>query len=351
MTKQNTTFILSGGAGRIVTAIPALEKYHKLNPKDNFKVLIGAWDILYWGHPILQNRTFEANQKGIFDHHIKDNRVVVPEPYYSHRFFNQEINLIEAFDEIINITKDHSDLEKPKLYLSDFEIANAKGFIDKIKHETGKTKVIVFQPFGSGAKFINGEPIDSSNRSLYAKAYLSLIEQITDTAIILFASAPEFKHPQDNVSFQFDELGPYLRSLMAFTYHCDYFVGIDSVAQHVAYAFNKPGVTLFGGTHEKNFGYPNDHLCVRIEGRKPVYSPWRLTTLDCELTDRLNSGIMNFSDEDINQISQHVNNSLESIKPTQKPAEFIIPMNDYSNINTNNHLEDMKWQIHLPDKA
>ena len=37
---RNTTFVISGGAGRVVTAIPALEKYHRLNPDDDFKVLI-----------------------------------------------------------------------------------------------------------------------------------------------------------------------------------------------------------------------------------------------------------------------------------------------------------------------
>jgi len=32
---MNTTFLLNGGAGRIITAIPALEKNQKLNPADD----------------------------------------------------------------------------------------------------------------------------------------------------------------------------------------------------------------------------------------------------------------------------------------------------------------------------
>ena len=40
---MNTTFLLSGGAGRIIAAIPALEKYHRLNPDDDFRVVIYGW--------------------------------------------------------------------------------------------------------------------------------------------------------------------------------------------------------------------------------------------------------------------------------------------------------------------
>ena len=55
---MNSTFLLSGGAGRIITAIPALEKYAKNHPEDDFNVLIYGWENLYWNHPFLQSRTY-----------------------------------------------------------------------------------------------------------------------------------------------------------------------------------------------------------------------------------------------------------------------------------------------------
>ena len=70
--KRNTTFVFSGGAGRTIAAIPALEKYARLNPDDDFKVLIHGWCDLYWSHPILQDRTFDVNQKGSFELFVKD---------------------------------------------------------------------------------------------------------------------------------------------------------------------------------------------------------------------------------------------------------------------------------------
>ena len=37
---MNTTFVLNGGAGRVIASIPALEKFHRLNPQDDFKILV-----------------------------------------------------------------------------------------------------------------------------------------------------------------------------------------------------------------------------------------------------------------------------------------------------------------------
>ena len=75
---MKTTFIITGGAGRVITAIPALEKYQRLNPKDDFKVIVHGWDCLYWSHPILQTRTFGISQKGLFDSIIRNSIIVNP---------------------------------------------------------------------------------------------------------------------------------------------------------------------------------------------------------------------------------------------------------------------------------
>ena len=67
--------MISGGAGRVICAIPALEKYAINNPDDDFKVIIHGWEFLLWGNPILQNRTFGMGHKGMFDQLIKNNRL------------------------------------------------------------------------------------------------------------------------------------------------------------------------------------------------------------------------------------------------------------------------------------
>jgi hypothetical protein len=85
---------------------------------------------------------------------------------------------------------------------------------------------------------------------------------------------------------------------------CDYFIGCDSVGQHIAYSFNKPGTVFMGGTFEKNITYPKHFKIIRKKDQRPVYSPIRLSGVDSDFTDRLNDGIMNFSNLDIEHFCQ-----------------------------------------------
>jgi len=310
---KNTTFIISGGAGRVVTAIPALEKYHQLNPHDDFKVLVHGWVDLFWSHPLLQSRSFEANQKGTFDLHIKSNNTVDPEPYTLHSFYNQQTNLIEAFDVIINNTTDHSDLDKPNLYLSDFERRQAQEIFDQIRAENPNKKVIVFQPYGSAIKFMNGEPFDSTNRSLTHKHYMQISQALQDIAVIVYASPKQFMS-NDDKNIPINNWNPYFRVLPGFLEQCDYFIGVDSCAQHIAYGMNKPGTVIMGGTVDKNYTYPEHFKIIRKADRSPVYNPIRLSNGDGDFVDRLNSGIMDFDNQEVLQIIEFLRNQIINIE-------------------------------------
>lgn len=310
MAELNTTFIISGGAGRAIASIPALEKYHRLNPDDDFKVLVHGWDSIFWSHPLLQERTFEANQKGSFDLHIKNNKIVIPEPYNVYGFYNQKLNIVEAFDEEINKTEDHSDLEKINLYISSLEKAEGESTYQGLLQSKNKKKLIVFQPFGSGARPSQKGPIDPTNRSMYSEDYLRLVQKISKNALILFISDHGQIHPNDNITQPIDPNVPYFRHLMSIMQHADYFLGVDSVGQYIARAFNVPGLILYGATSENNYGFPDHFRMIRNSDRKPVYSPWRLSMVDTEFADRVNDGIMKFSEEDIQEIADIVNEDL-----------------------------------------
>lgn len=309
---MDTTIILNGGAGRIITAIPALEKFAKLNPNDNFKVLIYGWESLFWSHPLLQNRTFSIGQKGIFEQYIKNNKVIAPEPYFTYGYYNQQLSLIEAFDEEINKTKDHSDLSYPKLFLSQLEKNSVKKIIRDIKQKHNKNKILVIQPYGSGMSIVNNRPYDSSNRSLDVDDYLKIVNKIEEKnkdVLIFYFGNKEFKHPADSISIYLDELPIDLRFYMALINECDFFVGVDSVGQHMTRALNKPGLIIMGSTSEKNVSYPEYFTFYRND-KKPEYSPIRLSGLDCEFADRMNDGVMLFSDKQIEEIANIINKNL-----------------------------------------
>jgi len=308
---MNTTFIISGGAGRVIAAVPALEKYARLNPKDDFKVLVYGWESLFWSHPVLQSRTFSIHQKGTFEVSIKNNRVVCPEPYYVHDYYNQKISLAQAFDAEINKTSDHSDLLPPKLYISTLERNSALRIVRETSKERAKTLVI--QPYGSGMGILNNRPFDSSHRSLDVDAYLKIVKRLSeknrDLSIIYFGDQ-NYRHPADDVSVDLKSYGPDLRAYLSLIAVSDYFLGCDSVGQHMARALNKNGMVLMGSTDEVNVSYPDYFTIYRKKGHTPTYSPIRLSGLDCEFADRLNDGIMNFNDEEIEEICDTVNANL-----------------------------------------
>jgi hypothetical protein len=323
---KNTTFIITGGAGRVVCAMPALEKYARLNPNDNFNIIVHGWESLFWSHPTLQNRTIGAHQKNTFDTLIKQTQVRIPEPYQVYGFYNQQQHIAEAFDQEINNTTDHSDLNYNCLYLSELEREGGKELIEKYKSDKKKKRAIVFQPYGSGVDIINKKPIDRSNRSLTQEHSLKLIQEMSKDAVILNASKPEHRSRGDSLSIQFDDPNAnYFRRLMGLIYHCDYYVGVCSVGQHIARAFNKPGLILMGATHESNYSYPDHFDVYRKSDRTPIYSPWRLSEVDIEFADRTNDGIMNFTDsefKDIIDIIHKGNNSSRTEFATETKTGF-----------------------------
>jgi hypothetical protein len=315
-TDKNTTFIITGGAGRVVTAIPALEKYQLLNPNDDFRVLVHSWENVFWSHPTLQHRVFGAHQKGNFDTHVKHNRVIVPEPYVEHGFFNQEIGLVDAFDLIINHTGDHADLHRHDfLYLTDIEIERSREIIKQYRDAKKKRRVIVFQPYGSGVEIINQKPLDRSNRSMRMGDYFELVKLLSKEAVIIYASLPQFRHPNDDITISFDEHQPYLRVLMGLISQCDYFVGVCSVGQHIARAFRKPGTVIMGATSDVNYSYANHFDIFRKKDRVPVYTPWRLSEPDCEFADRVNQGIMDFDHTEITNLSDMILHNINQETP------------------------------------
>jgi ADP-heptose:LPS heptosyltransferase len=117
--------------------------------------------------------------------------------------------------------------------------------------------------------------------------------------LIIFFGNKEWKHPGDNFSVDLTNFNPDLRMWQSLIAEADYFIGCDSVGQHMARAFDKPGSIFMGSTFDKNVSYPEHFRIFRKKGQTPVYSPIRLGGVDSDFTDRLNDGIMDYADTDI----------------------------------------------------
>jgi hypothetical protein len=299
--------MIDGGAGRAIASIPALIKYGKKNP--DFQIMVHGWDSLYWGIPELHDKVFNPDQKGSFEQFFMDaDSVLSPEPYRVPGYYKQEKSLAEAFDYLINNTDDHSDLTEPVLVTSRMEEINAAKFLQEVKQQQQKQKTIVLQPFGRSAQRIDDTVIvDESSRSINPDTYLKLIKKLsTKYNLILFAEK-QFHMPEDTYTAKPEA---DLRQWIAFIDAADYFIGCDSVGQHMAKALNKPGTVFIGSTFPKNTSYPNYFNIIERQVPKK-YSPIRISGLEGHLADRINEKTVEFTDNEINKIYEIIVKDLE----------------------------------------
>lgn len=292
-------FFIDGGAGRVVAAIPALLKYHRLNPNTDWAILVAAWDYMFWGIPELQDRTYGLDTKGLFDNVVsKADQILAPEPYRVPAYFRQEISLVQAFDREINNTTDHSDLGAPKLVFNQAERLVAQRTIADLKGIQKKLKTVVFQPFGRGAKLDKELVMDEESRSISQKDYLSLVKKFAQRYNTIFFGEPDFQLKTDTFSAKYT---CDLRQWGALIEEADYFVGCDSVGQHLARAVGTPGTVIFGSTFPVNTSYPDYFNIVEKVGQKK-YAPIRIAGLDVALANRLNESSMSFTDKELNDM-------------------------------------------------
>lgn len=302
-------FMIDGGAGRIIAAIPALEKYVKNNPQEDVRIVIFGWDNLLWGNKLLQDITYNADTKGIFESFIRDADVIItPEPYRVPKYYRQEISLAQAFDKEINNTDDHSDIQAPILYTSKAEEKMAANLWADAQNQQKKTKNIVIQPFGRGIRKDRNDIIDDASRSIDPQSYLKIVKKLsTKYNLVLFAEQ-EF-HLQEDVYTVKPQMD--LRNWISVIEYADYFIGCDSVGQHMARATNTPGTIILGSTFAINTTYPDYFQILEKEGVERKYAPIRMGGLDSHLADRYNDSCMNFTDKELNLIVEKIVSDIE----------------------------------------
>lgn len=289
---RSKAFFINGGAGRVICSIPALEKYQEESGDKDFLIICEGGTDFFKGHPTLYSRTYDNWHKNLFEDKLIHMDIESPEPYRVWEYFNQQCNLSQAFDIAIN-NKGVRDLPKPNLKLSIDEQLTGKNIVKEVKEKTGKSQVIVFQPFGRGVIVQDNMISDPSGRSFEANSVINLIKQLQKKYAIIFMS--EFgvdfaKHGcKDPVAVP---QNASIRHWAGIINEADYFLGCDSVGQHIAYTLNKPGTIVVGSTFKENVSYPSYEkfdILDMGEGRRK-YSPIRITV--DEVADRTNEGIM-----------------------------------------------------------
>jgi ADP-heptose:LPS heptosyltransferase len=140
--------------------------------------------------------------------------------------------------------------------------------------------------------------MDDESRSLDGRSYLALVKKLAQRYNMIFFGEPQFQQKADTFAANYT---CDLRQWGALIQEADYFIGVDSVGQHMARALGKPGTVLIGSTFAKNTTYPGYFNIIEKAGTKK-YSPIRITGLDSVLANRLNENTMRFSDKEINDL-------------------------------------------------
>jgi len=296
------TILINGGMGRIICAIPALERFITNNP-DSYIILDGGADILL-GNPILQDRIYDASTKGIFENIIKHSEFSIPEPYFDNEFYNQKINIAQAFDKIINGSIREDFDYRPNIFFNKQDIITGTIACNRAKEQFNKPKTIVIQPFGRGVEECPdlNTVFDSSSRSLNLSTFLAIAKELNKYYNVI--SMSEFHIPENQYT-RHPENVP-LRTWGAIIQNADYFIGCDSVGQHLAYSVNTPGTVILGSTFAQNVSYPNYFNIIEKEGFKKRYSPFRVNMLSCYEADELNDKAMDFDENETNQLIANI---------------------------------------------
>jgi len=317
MTKGNGTamykcIFVNGGAGRMICSLPALEKFIRNNP-ESYIITEGGMDFVL-GNKLLQDRTFESNSKGIFENIIRNGEIITTEPYREWEYYNQKISLAQAFDKQINGSYEPAENYKVKLTLNKEEELYGLAITKAAKEKHGKEKTIVIQPFGRGVIKDDNLSlcVDHGSRSIELSTYLKIVNTLKEHYNLI--SMSEFEIYGDNITLAPKDIT--LRKWAGVIEQCDYFIGCDSVGQHIARGYEIPGTVILGSTFAINVSYPGFFNIIEKEGIQKRYDPIRISELACVESNRINDSCMNFNEEEEDKI---IKNILSDIK--QKVGE------------------------------
>jgi hypothetical protein len=315
---RSTAFFINGGAGRVITSIPALELYEKENPDDDFIIVCEGGTDLYKGHPTLHKRAYDVWHKGLFEDFIKDRNCVSPEPYRVWEYYNQQCSIAQAFD--IEISKKGiRDLTAPSLHLNKSEILNGKSVVDEVRAVTGFSKIVVIQPFGRG---VEESLIDQTSRSFRVEDMLAIANELKrEYGIIIMSELPLNLYEEDpNETPLAQPTIPDIRVWAGVIQEADHFLGCDSVGQHMAKALGTSATVVTGSTYPINTSYINDKdvdIFDVGEGRR-VYSPIRVSME--EEPDRFNDKAMDLDKTQVSQIVESIKKRVgKSVRSTPRP--------------------------------
>ena len=294
-TMRSKAFFVNGGAGRVISSIPAFEKYAENH--DDFIIVCEGGTDFFKGHPTLDHKVYDHWHKNLFQEHIIQRDCESPEPYRVWHYYNQKCNLSQAYDIAINGLDEPRELPAPTINLNKMEVIAGYNVVEEVKSVTKKDKVVVIQPFGRSITQLGEFMADASSRSMSLVGACDIINQLKkDYAVIIMSeyhfSVEEVARPQISD----------MRVWSAVIDVADHFIGCDSMGQHIARALGKTATVVVGSTYPENISYPDhkDFDIIDVGDGRREYAPIRIT--QDETVDRFNDEAMELNKDQVKQI-------------------------------------------------
>tara|TARA_B100000131_G_scaffold135119_1_gene131779 strand:+ start:2502 stop:3461 length:960 start_codon:yes stop_codon:yes gene_type:complete len=304
--KRSTAFFMNGGAGRVLSSIPAFEAYEKENPDDDFIIVCEGGMEMYAGHPTLHKRAYDNWHKGLFEEHLKHRNCKSLEPYRIWEYYNQKCNITQAFD-IEMSNKGVRKLDYPTMWLSPAEIAEGHKLVKEVRENLSKQRVIVFQPYGRSANPIGDTIVDPGGRSFRPEDVLKIVKKLQPKyGVIMMSEFPTDFQKMGCPDVVAQPEGAPLRIWGGIITAADVFLGCDSVGQHIAHSTKTPSVVCVGATYPENISYEDSKIfqVLDVGADRRVYDPIRLTMEDH--LHRKNERVMELNDSAINEIIKEI---------------------------------------------
>ena len=319
---RSKAFFVNGGAGRVISSIPAFEKYAETH--DDFVIICEGGTDFFKGHPTLDRKAYDHWHKGVFQEHIKQRDCESPEPYRVWHYYNQKCNLAQAYDMEINGLEEPRELPKPTIHLNKTESIAAYNIVEEIKSVTKKDKVIVVQPFGRSVEQMGEFIADPTSRSMALTGVVDIINALKkDYGVIVMS---EIHFPTEENEDKYPIARPQISDMRVWAgviEIADHFLGCDSMGQHIARAFDKTATVVIGSTYPENISYPGhkDFDIIDVGDGRREYAPIRIA-MD-ERVDRFNDEAMELSKKQIDEIIASCKKRLG--KPKSYTGTFVPP--------------------------
>tara|TARA_B100000482_G_scaffold182081_1_gene155770 strand:+ start:3485 stop:4627 length:1143 start_codon:yes stop_codon:yes gene_type:complete len=303
---MNKAFFINGGAGRVLCSMPALERYAETH--EDFIIVSESWSELYLNNKILRDHVYPLGHKDLFKEKLRDKKIISPEPYRVNQYFNQKCNLIQAFDIEINELDEVPETGKISLDINKEDQVTGYNLVAEVKENLEKEKVVIIQPFGQSARVEGNFIFDSSGRSLEVSNLIELIQKLNKNYGVILMSEVDIPGWSSLGVAKPQGLG--LNGWAGVINAADYFIGCDSVGQHLAYAVGKPTTVVIGSTYPENISYPDSSKFTIIDNGKGKrrYSPIRMT-MDLNV-DRNNEDLMILEGKVVDEIVKGVDSKL-----------------------------------------